>query len=208
MNIHIEGNIGTGKSTFIDFISKHFDCCTSPEPVKEWEELTDSDGGNIIQKFYEDIPRWSFAFQMNCFISRTHQTKSLPTGKSKFIERSIHSDKIFAKNCFDRGEMNLIEYKIYEKWSKWLETKLCDKIDAIIYLRSSPEVCYERIKNRSRKGEESIPIEYLQELHIHHEEWLEKTDIPVYVIDSDNLSYDDPGLVDFILDNFININQS
>lgn len=205
MNIHIEGNIGAGKSTFLEFIKNNFECNVSQEPVKEWMSLTDGEH-NILDKFYKDIPRWSFAFQMNCFISRTHQTKKLPKGQINFIERSIHSDRIFANNCFQSGNMNPIEMKIYAKWSRWLEKEICDPIDRIIYLRSSPEVSYERIKQRSREGEECIPIEYLRELHRLHDEWLENTDIPVYVLDADNLNYDDPELINFLSCNFFNIN--
>ena len=143
MNIHVEGNIGAGKSTFLRFIEDNFECNVSQEPVNEWMKLTDGNE-NILDKFYKDIDRWSFAFQMNCFISRTHQTKKMPKHGVNFIERSIFSDRIFAQNCFQSGRMNPIEMKIYSKWSEWLATELCDKVDAVIYLRSSPEVSHER----------------------------------------------------------------
>lgn len=205
MNIHIEGNIGAGKSTFLKFIEENFECNTSQEPVNEWMKLNDGEE-NILDKFYKDIPRWSFAFQMNCFISRTHQVSKLPKDQINFIERSIYSDRIFAQNCFENGNMNPIEYKIYNKWSSWLENDLCEKVDRVIYLRSTPEVSYQRIKNRCRKGEECIPIEYLRELHRLHDEWLEKTDIPVFVINADEINYDDPDLINFIHQNFFNVN--
>jgi deoxynucleoside kinase len=204
MNIHIEGNIGAGKSTFLNFIKDNFECNVSQEPVKEWMSLADGDE-NILDKFYKDIPRWSFAFQMNCFISRSHQTKNMPNNQLNFIERSIYSDKIFATNCFQNGNMNPIEMEIYTKWSSWLEKELCDTVDSIIYLRSSPSVSYNRIKERSRKGEECIPLEYLIELHRLHDEWLENTNIPVYVLDADHLNYDDPELINFIGSNFFNL---
>jgi len=201
MNVHVEGNIGAGKSTFLNFVNDNFECNTSQEPVAEWMKLRDGDE-NLLDKFYKDIDRWSFAFQMNCFISRTYQVDKLPTDTINFIERSICSDRIFADNCFESGLMTPIEMKIYVKWSEWLKEKLCRKIDAIIYLRSSPEVSYERIKKRSRKGEELIPIEYLKDLHRLHDKWLENTDIKVYVIDADTIDYDDPELLTFIQTNF------
>lgn len=191
-NIHIEGNIGAGKSTFLKFIAEktHFE--TSQEPVQEWMEIKNEDGKNLLESFYEDIPRWSFAFQMNCFISRVHNVKKMPKNGINFIERSILSDRIFAKNCFENKTMTKIEFDIYSKWSKWLKNELCDNIDAIIYLRTTPSVSNDRIKKRSRNGESDIPMEYLEQLHKHHDEWLlNQKKIPVLVLDSDTIKYDD-----------------
>lgn len=201
MNIHVEGNIGAGKSTMIKYIKDNFQCNTSEEPVDKWVSLRDGEQ-SILDKFYEDPKRWSFAFQMNCFISRTHQVNELPKDGKNFIERSIYSDKIFASNCFANGMMNPIEMQIYSNWSNWLEYELCAKVDKIIYLRSTPEVSYDRIKQRSRTGENEISLEYLQQLHELHDQWLNATDIPVFTIDADRLDYNNHELYDYIYTNF------
>lgn len=44
--------------------------------------------------------------------------------------------------------------------------------DLIVYLRTSPEVAYDRIKKRARDEESCVPIEYLKDLHTLHENWL------------------------------------
>ena len=197
MNIHIEGNIGAGKTTLLNFINENFECNISSEPVEEWMSLTDGTD-NILDKFYKDIGRWSFAFQMNCFISRVHQVKKMPKGGLNFIERSIHSDKIFAANCHASGNMNDIEMAIYNNWSSWLEYELCDKIDAVIYLRSTPEVSLQRIKERGRPGEESIGIDYLTSIHQLHEHWLNNTDLKVYTLNADTVDYSNPEVYEAI----------
>ena len=202
MNIHIEGNIGAGKSTMLEYLKKNIVCNISQEPVKEWLNLSDGHD-NILEKFYNDIDRWSFAFQMNCFISRTHQLKHLPKGELNFIERSIYSDRIFALNCYNNGNMNKIEFAIYDRWSNWLLDELCEKVDAIIYLRSSPEISAERIKERSRNSESEIPIEYLRKLHKLHDEWLiNKKDIPVFIVDADTVNYNNKNIANKISDVF------
>ena len=59
-----------------------------------------------------------------------------------------------------------------------------------LYLRSTPEVSAERIKERSRKREDEIPIEYLRELHRLHDEWLlDNKDIPILILDADTINY-------------------
>jgi deoxyadenosine/deoxycytidine kinase len=54
-----------------------------------------------------------------------------------------------------------------------------------VYLRSSPELCYERIQRRKRPEESSVSLDYVQKLHESYEHWLlhTKTPAPVLVID-------------------------
>jgi len=195
MNIHIEGNIGAGKSTLLNYLKDKLECNISQEPVGEWMKM------DLLDKFYKDIDRWSFAFQMNCFISRAHQVEQLPGGDN-LIERSILSDKIFAQNCFNNGNMEKTEFEIYTKWSTWLYERVCKEIKNVIYLRSSPEVSYERIKRRNRDGEETIPLEYLKQLHDLHDSWLmDNEELNVLVLDADNLKFDE-NLISVIRDKY------
>lgn len=174
-DIYIEGNIGTGKTTFLDFISQLYPHDSVVyEPVDQWIATTDTDNTNILDKFYSDQERWAFTFQMNSFISRIKTISKAPKTKIKFIERSVFTDKIcFAKNCYENGKMTKLEYGIYDNWHSWL----CEKFDVkpryFIYLRTTPEISEERIKKRSRNEESDIPIEYLRQLHKLHEEWME-----------------------------------
>jgi len=59
----------------------------------------------------------------------------------------------------------------------------------LVYLRAKPETCLKRIKFRNRPEEQSITLDYLQQLHELHEEWLlsrTRTSItPVFIIDAD-----------------------
>lgn len=78
MLVYIEGNIGTGKTTFLnmlnyylkEFESLEYDARIVLEPVDEWMDTKDGDGNNILQKFYQNQERYSYIFQMNSFISR------------------------------------------------------------------------------------------------------------------------------------------
>lgn len=49
-----------------------------------------------------------------------------------------------------------------------------------VYLRTDPEVAYQRIKDRNRSEEKDVPFEYIKHLHELHDKWLNvcKTDIP------------------------------
>ena len=45
-------------------------------------------------------------------------------------------------------------------------------LDLIVYLRTSPEVAFDRMMGRGRKEESGAPIDYLRLLHDVHEDWL------------------------------------
>ena len=56
------------------------------------------------------------------------------------------------------------EYAVISEWFNFLITcpQLNFKIDQIVYLRTDPEVAYERIKKRKRPEEHLIPFSYLK----------------------------------------------
>jgi len=200
MLIYIEGNIGCGKSTLLKTLSNYFKdekFAFITEPVDEWIQYKDSQGDNILDKFYKDQEKWSFPFQMNAFISRIHKTEQNKK-EINLIERSVYTDKhCFAQNCFESGVMSEIEYNVYCKWHDWLVESFNIKPDGFIYLKTTVAVCNSRINKRARDEEDSIPIEYLEGLHNKHEEWMEKINVPILKVDA-NKDY---------LDNAKNINE-
>ena len=201
--VYIEGNIGTGKSTFVDLLQNYIKEFENKEryqpelvqePVDEWMTTFDADGKNILERFYEDQDRWSFTFQMNSFISRAHRIQDTRDKSSQsdkepllLVERSIYTDRFcFAQNCYESGKMTQMEYDIYCRWNDWLSNKFSLRPKAYIYLRCQPEINVIRIKERSRSGECGIPLKYLQLLHNLHDSWMgkEKETIPVFTIDA------------------------
>lgn len=77
-------------------------------------------------------------------------------------------------------------------WHEWLDERLDLSFDLLIYLKTSPEVAFSRMQNRGRHEEDSVPLEYLSNLHEAYEDWLvrktvqmnEKREIKVIVIDA------------------------
>lgn len=198
MRIYLEGNIGTGKTTFLTFLKTLFPSASFIyEPVGEWLNLKGKDGRNILEHFYEDINKWSFPFQMNSFITRVKSIEDAPDNSLMFIERSVYTDqKCFAKNCYDSGKMTKIEYDIYMRWHAWLldKFKFNDRAEAFIYLRTSPDISLERIQKRERGGESKISIDYLNTLHELHEDWLGQNpgeDSNILILDISKNIYED-----------------
>ena len=119
----IEGNIGSGKSTFIDILRKENKLKNSvylEEPVKVWETIKDKNGVTILEKFYGNQEKYSFSFQLMAYISRLSELKKkIKENPSKiiFTERSILTDRnVFAKMLYDDKKIEEINYNIYLKW--------------------------------------------------------------------------------------------
>jgi deoxynucleoside kinase len=176
--VSIEGNIGVGKSTFIDIVRRNIpDSESVGEPVDIWLNIRDSENLNILQAFYNDKKRWSYTFQNLAFMTRmmSIQNKINTTTKSIiFLDRSLDTDKnVFAKMLKDEDLLSELEWEIYKCCSCVYETspeKMTKK--NIIYLRCSPEIAYERIIKRGRIEEQHISFEYIKSVHKYHEEWL------------------------------------
>lgn len=172
----IEGNIGSGKSTAVAEVKKYFKDNKSvvflQEPVDVWMSITDENGTDLLTHFYKDQEKYSFHFQMAAYISRVSSImKHLndPNVKLIVVERSIWTDKnVFAKMLYEDNKLSEIEFNIYNKWfnefSKFINSK------ENIYIRTDPEVAFQRIKKRNRQGED-IPLEYLQKCHKYHDDW-------------------------------------
>ena len=140
------------------------------EPINEWVNISPS-GLNLLEEFYKDQSRYAYTFQSIAFRTRVKNLNNLPTNKQNIIERSIFTDRnVFAKTCYETGKMNDIEWADYNSWFDWLSGHIAPK--GYIYLRANPEISYERIRQRNRRGECDITLSYLTELHRKHDNWL------------------------------------
>lgn len=199
--VSIEGNIGAGKSTFLEELKIMFkdnkNVVFLDEPVETWESVKDKYGVSMLQKFYSNPMKYSFAFQMMAYVSRLSTLKKaineLEGDEKKVIitERSIYTDKcVFAKMLFDEGMMEDVEYQIYTKWFDEFSIK---QLDSVIMLKTDPEKSYERVISRKRVGE-VIPLEYLEKCQEYHEEML--LDLPNQVIfDANEDIYKNPKVL-------------
>jgi len=193
--ISIEGNIGSGKSTIIDILEKKIEntnsnCIFLREPVEEWESIKDSKyGDNMLQKFYQYPHKYGFSFQVLVYLTFYKQlVKAINSSNGNTIivcERSLDvSQYIFAKMLYNDGILNEYEYQILNLFYSQFD-KI--KLDAVIYLDVKHETCYERIKKRSRVGEEEIELSYLKKCKEYHEKWINDplNDIYIHRIDGE-----------------------
>ncbi|XP_069112475.1 thymidine kinase 2, mitochondrial-like [Argopecten irradians] len=187
LTVCVEGNIASGKTTFLEHFKKYTDVQVYEEPVKKWRNVN---GHNILAKMYEDPTRWSLTLQTYVQLTMLDQHIQVPQRQVKLMERSIFSAKYcFVENLYKSGKMEEIDYVVLSEWFDWIKQNHDLSVDLIVYLQTKPETVYDRIQKRCREEETTIPIEYLRTLHELHEDWLVRkskfqTDCPILVLDA------------------------
>lgn len=180
--IAIAGNIGTGKTTLTQMLSKKFGWTAHFEAVMDNPYLAD---------FYKDMTRWSFPLQIYFLTNRFQAHQRVIEGyQSAVQDRSIYEDaNIFARNLYEQGKMEERDYKnyleLYEIMCQFLTPP-----DLVIYLQKSLPVLKSRIQKRGRDFEKQIPEEYLFNLNRYYDDWMESYDLgKKLIIPSDHLDF-------------------
>lgn len=168
--IGVEGNIGCGKSEATNMLARIRQAHDGPtlvlfEPLKgRFKEL--------LGKYYTDPKRWGFTFQMHALQARFRQhtlaAELVANGIDVVQDRTIYADGCFGMTVREDGNMDPEEWGIYEDTFGCLKRTLRYP-DIIVYLRTRPETCFERMRRRARSEEASVPLVYLERIHNKHE---------------------------------------
>ena len=193
MYIAIAGNIGSGKTTLTQILTKRYD-------AKCYLEECDNP---YIGDFYEDMNRWAFNLQISFLGSRIQQTMDMlsETGRGDIIQdRTIYEDAhIFAENLHEMGLMATRDIETYMKIFR-LVTTLIPKPDLLIYLKASVPTLISQIRKRGREYEMNIDELYLKRLNDKYNNWIDNIyEGDVLVVDKDHEDFiSDPAVLDKI----------
>lgn len=173
----IEGNIGSGKTTFLKHFEKFDDVCLLTEPVEKWRNCG---GVNLLELLYKEPYRWAMPFQSYVTLTMLNMHTQETDKSVKLIERSLFSARYcFVENMLKREILHPGMYHVLQEWYNHLVTSTQIRADLIVYLRTTPETVFERMRKRARSEESCVPLQYLQELHELHENWLINGQYPV-----------------------------
>ena len=163
-HIAVAGNIGAGKTTLTEMLSKHY----------KWiPNFEDVDHNPYLMDFYEDMPRWSFNLQIYFLNSRLRQLVEIQKGTETVIQdRTIYEDaNIFAPNLHEMGLMSKRDFDNYYHFFQTLKT-LVQPPDLLIYLNASVPTLVGQIQKRGREYEENIRLDYLKKLNEYYNKWI------------------------------------
>ncbi|MDD4144556.1 MAG: deoxynucleoside kinase [Prolixibacteraceae bacterium] len=182
MHIAVAGNIGSGKTTLTESLAKHY------RWVPHYENV---DVNPYLNDFYNDMQRWSFNLQIYFLQTRLQQILDIrKLAKTVIQDRTLYEDaEIFAPNLHSMGLMSTRDYNNYKSLFN-LMVSLVKPPDLIIYLRASISTLVSQIQRRGREFENSIRLDYLNQLNERYEQWVANYDKgKLLVINIDNLDY-------------------
>jgi deoxyadenosine/deoxycytidine kinase len=181
-HVAIAGNIGAGKTTLTEMLSKHY----------KWiPQFEDVDQNPYLFDFYEDMPRWSFNLQIYFLNSRLNQLIEISRGTETVIQdRTIFEDAyIFAPNLHEMGLMSKRDFDNYFEFFQNLR-QMVKPPDLMIYLQASVPTLVGQIQKRGREYEENIRLDYLKRLNEYYNKWIEGyKEGPLLVINVDKTKF-------------------
>ena len=181
-HIAIAGNIGAGKTTLTEMLSKHY----------KWiPQFEDVDQNPYLFDFYDDMPRWSFNLQVYFLNSRLNQLLEISRGTETIIQdRTIYEDAyIFAPNLHEMGLMSKRDFDNYFDFFQNLR-QMVKPPDLMIYLQASVPTLVGQIQKRGREYEENIRLDYLKRLNEYYNKWVEGyKEGPLLIINVDNTKF-------------------
>lgn len=164
--IAVAGNMGSGKSSLVDFLCKHFGLKPFYEP---------NNFNPFLDNFYSDMKRWAFHSQIFYLTKKYRIHRELDGCDDTVIQdRTIYEDaEVFAEHLYRQGYMDDKEYNIYKELYEGV-VDVVNPPDLVVYLNCPLPTLKKRISLRGRKIEKSIPNEYLISLEKLYKRWIKR----------------------------------
>ena len=182
MHIAIAGNIGSGKSTLTKMLAKHYGCEPRYEAVEHNPYLED---------YYRDIHRWSFNLEVYFLKERFRDLLAIAEADHTIIQdRTIYEGVyVFMQNNKAMGNLSDRDYLTYMELFEQMMS-MVRVPDLMIYLRASVPHLVGNIQKRGRDYEQTIQLDYLQNLNQRYEDFIyHKYPGQVMTIEKDDLDF-------------------
>ena len=183
MYIAIAGNIGSGKTTLTRMLARHY----------RWEARFEAvDHNPYLEDYYSDIKRWSFNMEVYFLKERFRDLIAIQqAGHTIVQDRTIFEGVyVFMQNNRAMGHLSDRDYETYmELFEQMME--VVSLPDLMIYLRASVPHLVGNIQQRGRNYEQTMQLEYLENLNRRYDEFINKKYRGrVMVIDKDPLDFE------------------
>lgn len=182
MHIAVAGNIGSGKSTLTKMLAKHYG----------WEPRFEAVEHNpYLEDYYRDIHRWSFNLEVYFLKERFRDLLAIAEADHTIIQdRTIYEGVyVFMQNNKAMGNLSERDYQTYMELFEQMMS-MVRVPDLMIYLRASVPHLVGNIQKRGRDYEQTIQLDYLQNLNERYENFIyHKYPGQVMTIEKDDLDY-------------------
>jgi deoxyadenosine/deoxycytidine kinase len=160
VEVVVDGVTGVGKSSLVRIVSEEFG-------LKPFSEMFE-DENRLLNKFFHDRAKWAFPMQTNFLTNRFKQYRQAMRVGQAVMDRSIYSDRIFARMYLEYGYLKPEEYAVY---NNLLETMLEHVVPPklLVYLKVDTDEAIHRIHKRGRPDEVEVEREYWDHLNQFYE---------------------------------------
>ncbi len=182
MHIAIAGNIGSGKSSLTRLLAKHYG----------WEPYYEAvDDNPYLEDYYRDIQRWSFNLEVYFLKQRFRDLIAISQSQHTIIQDRTIFEGVYVFMANNRAMGNLTE-RDYDTYMELFHQmmSLVKLPDLMIYLRASVPHLVNNIQQRGREYEQTIQLEYLQNLNERYDDFIyNKYQGRVLTVDKDQLDF-------------------
>ncbi|MGB9614602.1 MAG: deoxynucleoside kinase, partial [Fervidobacterium sp.] len=156
------GNIGSGKTTFLNTIEKRKTCSKLlPLLSMPGEIRVERESPEVLkivdEKFYKNLNEKNkdmlFAIEIDILNARIRQMQTnLRQGGIVFNERCPYEDRyVFVANLYESGLLSHDHYEVYKREYNYKMRSITPP-DLLIYLYTKPETAYKRRMEELRRG--------------------------------------------------------
>ncbi|EAL67033.2 deoxyguanosine kinase [Dictyostelium discoideum AX4] len=204
--IILEGNISAGKTYLSSKLGDLLGYKVFLEPTAT---------NPYLSLFYKEpskyaliMQKWLLNQRYNTFLNALQY--SLENEQGVILDRSVYSDWVFAENCRSEGLISAEGFKEYNS----IRDRFLSNIpipNVTLFLDVDPKQCLQRIQNRKRDCEQSIPLSYLSGLDNCYKKFLiemKSKGSNVIILDWNNFGDINLVLNEINNDNFNNFNNS
>ena len=179
--IVVEGPIGAGKTTLARSIAQHLHADSLLELPEE---------NPFLARFYEDMPRYALAAQLNFLFQRVDQLRGL--AQLDLFARPTVADFLFDKDpLFARLTLSDDELALYDKIYTHLKTQTPTP-DLVVYLQAPVGTLIDRVHRRGVDFERQMPATYLARLADAYARFFYGYDeAPLLIVNSERLNFVD-----------------
>ena len=182
MHIAVAGNIGSGKSTLTQMLAKHYG----------WEPRFEAVEHNpYLEDYYRDIHRWSFNMEVYFLKERFRDLLAIAEADHTIIQdRTIYEGVyVFMENNKAMGNLSERDYETYMELFEQMMA-MVRVPDLMIYLHASVPHLVGNIQKRGRDYEQTIQLEYLQNLNKRYNDFIyQRYRGRVMTIEKDDLDF-------------------
>lgn len=178
--ITIEGNIGSGKTSFCNLIKEEYTCRLI---------LEEFDNNPFLPFFYEDMERFALTVELFFMTERLKQLQKYLLHQDLFHSFTV-ADYSFVKTLlFARKNLSDEEYRIFQKLYNTLSSSFPNP-DLLVYFHRNVDILQRNIAKRGRDYEKNISDEYLLKIqHSYFEYFRNILTFPVLIIDLNEIDF-------------------